>query len=293
MESHSPRIRFSKKLCCLVAGTCCTGSKCLSVVSRTAPDLAVATHILQVFQSHLQQFEARLIAKRVGTAKANRIQDVNRVFKDVRKPSPVPVQMLIAKSVAHVVDIVDEGSVIVDNSDNIQHASVLESRLGPLHVIHIEEGQVWFTSPHTLDIGDTLADINLKGQIHDLHDEFISEWMIRWDRHRHLDPSHWDEVLAITETLLDCPVMDLQPITLSRWKAAIQSKKPSSATGLDAMSRKDLLAMPDELHEQMIKILHKCRIYRPVASPVAPRSSPLVGKKTLELRLSMSIGRSR
>ena len=73
------------------------------------PDLAVATHILQVFQSHLQQFEARLIAKRVGTAKANRIQDVNRVFKDVRKPSPVPVQMLIAKSVAHVVDIVDEG----------------------------------------------------------------------------------------------------------------------------------------------------------------------------------------
>ena len=218
------------------------------------PDLEVATHILKVFQSHLEDFEARLIAKRVGTAKANRIQDVNRVFKDVRKPSPVPVSMLIAKSVAHVVDIVDEGSVIVDSSDAIQHASVLESRLGPLHVIHIEEGQVWFTSPHSLDIGDTLAEINLKGQVHDIHDEFISEWMRRWDRHRHLDPSHWDEVLAITETLLDCPVMELQPITLSRWKAAIQSKKPTSATGLDAMSRKDLLAMPDELQEQMIQL---------------------------------------
>jgi hypothetical protein len=48
--------------------------------------------------------------------------------------------------------------------------------------------------------------------------------------------------------------MELAPITLSRWKAAIQAKKAKSATGLDAMARKDLLSFPDELHLQLIQI---------------------------------------
>ena len=220
------------------------------------PDLVVAEQIAQFFQARLKEFESHLLTKRLGAARATRIQDVNRIYRDVRKPMPVPVQMLVAKSVAHVVDIVDEGSVIVDSSDAIQHASVLESRTGPLHVIHIEESQVWFTSPHTLSVGDSLGEVHLKGQIHDIHDEFIKEWMKRWDRHRHLASSHWDEVLDITETLLHCPVMELTPITLTRWKAAIKSKKPSSATGLDALSRKDLLAFPDELHAQILQLLH-------------------------------------
>ncbi|CAL1172743.1 unnamed protein product [Cladocopium goreaui] len=155
-----------------------------------------------VFSQHLGAFESRIIAKRIAIAKANRASDVNRVFKDVRKPMPVPVSMLVAKSVAHVVEVVDEGSVVVDNSDAIQHAAVLESCSGPMHVIHIEEGQV----------------------------------------------------LTLTQTLLHCPVMPLTPITLSRWKQAIQAKKHRSATGLDAVARQDLLSFPDELHLQLIQI---------------------------------------
>ena len=86
------------------------------------PSLELAQHIAQVFSQQLA-----VIAKRIATAKANRAKDVNRVFRDVRKPMPVPVSMLVAKSVAHVIEVVDEGSVVVDNSDAIQTASVLET----------------------------------------------------------------------------------------------------------------------------------------------------------------------
>jgi len=220
------------------------------------PDLTMAQHIAQVFQARLAEYESQLIAKRVGIAKVNRANDVNRVYKDVRKPMPVPVKLLVAKSVAHVTEIVDEGSVIVNCSQAIQLATVLESRTGPLHIIHIEEDQIWFTSPHTLEVGDVLAEVNLKGQINEIHDAFISEWMRRWDRHRHLAPNHWEEVLSLTESLLRGPVMELQPITLAKWKSTLRSKKASSATGLDSLSRKDLLAFPDELHNQLIDLFH-------------------------------------
>ena len=223
-------------------------------VPHVPPDLELAQHIAQVFQAQVEVYESRLIAKRVAMAKANRALDINRVFKDVRKPMPVPVTMLVAKAVAHVIEIVDEGSVIVDNSDSIQNASVLETRVGPKNIIHIEEGQVWFSSTHNLVVGDTVAEVNLQGQIHEIHDEFIREWVKRWDRHGHLAPDHWDEVLSLTQSLLHYPVMDLQPITLDRWKQAIKAKKFKSATGPDAVTRQDLLAFPDSLHLQLIQL---------------------------------------
>ena len=100
----------------------------------------------------------------------------------------------------------------------------------------------------------------MKGQIDEIHQSFIHEWTKRWDRHRHLDPDHWDEILNLTEMLLKCPAMEYQPITLERWKAAIRAKKSRSAKGLDAMSRQDLLACPDVLHQQIIDLLHQAEL---------------------------------
>ena len=226
-------------------------------VPQEPPSLEIAQHISEVFKAQVSAFEARLMAKRVAMAKANRALDINRVFKDVRKPMPVPVTMLVAKSVAHVTEIVDEGSVVVDSTDAIQHAAVLETRAGPKNVIHIEEGQIWFTSVHNLVVEDTVAEVDLQGQTNEIHQAFISEWVTRWDRHRHLSPDHWQEVLGLTRALLHCPVMELRPITLERWKNAVKAKKLRSATGPDALARQDLLAFPDELHLQLIHLFQQ------------------------------------
>ena len=208
------------------------------------PALPVAEHIQQYLTKAFRTFEQQLITRRVAAARTTRSQDINRVFRDVRRPMPVPVTMLVAKSSATVETVEDEGSVIVDNSEPIQQATVLETRCGPMHVIHIEDNQVWFTCPHALQPGDVLAEVRMKGQLHEVHEAFIQEWTRRWDRHRHLPPDHWQEVMDLTSQLLDCLTMELQPISLSRWKQAIRAKKSRSATRLDALSRQDLSAFP-------------------------------------------------
>ena len=219
------------------------------------PALDIAIHIQTNFSQYLTSLEKDIMSKRIAQAQHSRRQDVNRVFKYVRKPTPVPVHMLVAKAKATITEIVDEGSVIVDDSSPIQHASTLETRTGPMHVLHVEEQQVWFTSPHQLQVGDDLAIVDMRGQDHEIHAAFLEEWTKRWDRHRHLEPGHWDEILSLTRSLLQFPDMKLRPITLQRWKAAVRSKKASSATGLDSLSRLDLLAFPDSLHEKIIQLL--------------------------------------
>jgi len=162
--------------------------------------------------------------------------------------------MLVAKSSTQVTAVVDEGSVEVADSDLIQEAAVLETRTGPLQVIHIEANQIWFTSPHTLVPGDEVAVVELQGRVQDVHTAFLQEWTRRWDRHRHLPPDHWEEVLALTKTILHADQMPLAPITLDRWKHALRSKKSSAATGLDGLARRDLLSFPDILHEQLLEL---------------------------------------
>lgn len=49
----------------------------------------------------------------------------------------------------------------------------------------------------------------------------------------------------------------MQPITLARWKKAIRSKKHTSATGMDAIGRAELLDMPDVCHEIVLQILQE------------------------------------
>ena len=102
-----------------------------------------------------------------------------------------------------------------------------------------------------------MAEVQMKGQIHYIHQTFIDEWSKRWDRHRNLDPSHWDAILELSESLISCPPMQLQPLTLERWKVAIRSKKARAASGLDALSRQDLLAFPDALHIQLLQLFQQ------------------------------------
>ena len=72
----------------------------------------IASHVSTVFHQFLDAFEVEMISKRVAQAKQARTHDVNRVFRDVRKPMPVPVHMLVWKPSATITEIVDEGSVL-------------------------------------------------------------------------------------------------------------------------------------------------------------------------------------
>ena len=218
------------------------------------PDADTAKHISDHFYAILNAMETSIIKQRVAQARQSRIADTNRVFKDVRRPMPVPVSMLVAKASTQVTAIVDEGSVEVADSTPIQEASVLETRAGPMEVIHIEANQIWFTSPHSLVPGDEVAIVELQGRVQEIHNAFLQEWTKRWDRHRHLPADHWEEVIGLTQNLLHAEPMELAPLSVEKWKRALQSKKATAATGLDALARRDLLAFPHVLHEQLLDI---------------------------------------
>eukprot|EP00438_Fugacium_kawagutii_P016457 Skav207247 [mRNA] locus=scaffold523:668809:674034:- [translate_table: standard] len=223
---------------------------------RSMPKHDVAKDLRDQLKQQVDTLHKLLNQQNCQRAKQARQEDPNMVFRDVRRPAPEPVSMLVARCQSQVLEVHDEASVIIEDSSHFHPDRPVETSQGSLPVIHVEEHQIWFAVPHGLQQGDIVAQVEPKGSVHDIHAEFIQEWLKRWDRHRNLESDHWQEIVRFVELSTPSPPrpMELSRITVDRWKRTLQSKKRTAAAGMDAMTRADLLAMPDWCHQELLKI---------------------------------------
>lgn len=228
-----------------------------SLLSTRAPptDLQVVEQILQSFEGQVRQLEAVLQKARHLKAKQRHSQDVNRIFCDVKKPGPVPVQALVAKTTCVVIEAPDAGSVVVDQRQMDERFPIHSSH-GVHHAHMISDGQLWFDAEHSLTVGETLIQPKPLGSIQSLHEAFATEWSARWDRHRDFPFSTWDPINDLAAEILPSHPVDCDDIQIDEWKKVIAKKKTRSAIGMDSISKADLVAMPDWLHQHVVDLIN-------------------------------------
>ena len=218
------------------------------------PNFALASSILQSFHKELKQCETHLKKEREQQHKTRYEHDVNRIFRDVRRPAAQPVQVLVAKETATVHTVISPTEISTQPALPQQYLT-WQSNQGQ-HVIQVSRGtEIEFAQPHGLVVGDTLHAQELLGSTEEIHAAFANEWTKRWDKHLHIPAQHWDEITQFVDLALPSHPMEYTPITLEEWKNIIHRKKARSATGMDGISKKDLEAMPDHLHLEIINLL--------------------------------------
>eukprot|EP00438_Fugacium_kawagutii_P005164 Skav206281 [mRNA] locus=scaffold922:133626:138622:- [translate_table: standard] len=111
-----------------------------SVVVQLKEELAVNS-------KHLEQMQRASLQSRLQREYR---RDANKVFKDVRNDGPVPVETLAISVSAEVVDVPDEGSVIVDNAAGFDVALPVLGDDVPLVIEQLADDQLWFRSTHHL-----------------------------------------------------------------------------------------------------------------------------------------------
>ena len=95
----------------------------------------------------------------------------------------------------------------------------------------------------------------LIGSLLEIFAEFGSEWGKRWMRHEGVDVEAWRHLAESFQDFVPFPCMPTSHITVQMWRAALKLKSPWSAPGPDGLSRRDLLAMPAALTEEILSIL--------------------------------------
>ena len=226
------------------------------LIPTVPPDGPTAKTIYELFEKEFRHWE--IIGRKTrNQAITHRYQaDVNAIFRDIQKPAKVPVEVLVAKQNCQVEKIIDAFQVEVSNPPEPGEGLLVHSP-NSKHWVDISRSNsnvVIFKEHHELQCGDTLAFADYIGDINQIHEAFETTWSQRWDKHKHVDPDHWEVVTGFIQAAVPTHEMPPTHMDLTTWKKVVQRKRHRAASGLDGISRLDLQLMNDVLQSQLLAI---------------------------------------
>ena len=213
--------------------------------------------IFLAFQANFLAFERQLLGHRKAQAQQRRQQDPCLIFRDMRAPPKAPVETLLDKKAARIVEVDEEEQALVLEADTDWDPSLPLTVNGlPVHPVHIEPDKIWVSSLDGVDLDFPVEQRRVIGSLLEIFSEFGRQWGARWMRHEAHDSARWQQLTASFHNHVQIPEMVWQPLTLDSWKQALRSKKPNCAAGPDGLSRADLLAFPDSLTCRLLDLCH-------------------------------------
>ena len=221
------------------------------------PDAEVAQAIFVNFQAEFKALEKMLNGHRKQMATARRIANTNLVFRDVSKPRAVPVQTVVMNHIAQVTEIQNEGLTIHYEPTDLACHQEVNSDQGPLYAAEHQPGKLTLDQAANVEVGDSLYQAKVIGDHQEIFAAFKQLWGPMWNRHNGSEPE-WEAFAYKLATLPGASSeMPMAPITLDQWQHSVRSKKPTTATGPDGISRADLLHMPDSIQRSLLGFINQ------------------------------------
>ena len=219
------------------------------------PDGELARLLALDFQKDVRELE--ITAARIKTAKQSRLDNPNRIFRDLQAPHSEPVQMLLAHAVA-TIEAVDqeECALVLDSANAFQPEQSIEHNGKPLPILHHDTDKIWLEHMPFVHEGDAITQTHPLTDLDQIYEAFQTEWMARWDRHADAADSRWEPIIDFVKVAIpNPPSMQYNPISRATWQNAVGRKKAKAAIGPDGVSKDDLLALPWTHVEPLLHLL--------------------------------------
>lgn len=122
------------------------------------PHHSQVCEMFQSFQSIVRQFERQLAQGRVSYARRRRVRDIQYVFRDCRDPRAPPIDTLVNRQEAAVVEIdASENAVIFASPVDFDASRPVVSQGQPLRCIHHSDDKLWLEDISPLQVGSVIA----------------------------------------------------------------------------------------------------------------------------------------
>lgn len=204
--------------------------------------------------------EKALVSSRSHAKRLLKAADPQAMYAVVRRDVPVQVDSLVS-TVSGIVSHVDEDESALELSCAVEfdEARPLVSEAGLLHIIHAEADKVWLDSCHGVEAGQQVWQKTQSGQLEDLFQAFESQWSKLWSRHESVPPSQWQAILDFASVHIRPACPSVPDLSVQSVKRCVRRKSKHAATGLDGVSRSDVLALHDVELATLLKVYgHAC-----------------------------------
>lgn len=215
---------------------------CPCSIPVVPPSGQVSLQLFEAFDAAVRSLEKNLNKHRAYSAKLLRASDINMLYRAVRRDSPEQVDVLINECKG-TVEAVDSDSCAVEFrtpvSWNPEQPFFHNGR--ELQVNYCEADKLWLGQEHDIQAGDVVVQPNQVGATDVLFEAFREQWNRRWNRHEEVPPDRWRVIQTFAESVLPKNSIPHLQCDASLMLSILRSKKRSAATGMDGISRQDLL----------------------------------------------------
>ena len=220
--------------------TICVGD--VEVLPVFPPDHATALSIMHSFHDEVRRYERLLQTARANHRKFCHAQDPMLIFKDVKRPMPEPVTTLVQAVQATVVNVDhSEFGLELDRPIHLKEDTPVYVAGRKVDVVHAESDKVWISDLADCAVGQKLVQKDFVGSLPALFQAFQEQWKQRWCRHDQIPHSHWNTLLDFAAKVLPFRPVPPLAVTPSLILSEAHRKKKWAATGLDGVSRLDIL----------------------------------------------------
>lgn len=234
-------------------------------IPSNLPTVECAIRIRDTFELEFRAFEKSLIRHRIEKAKSLRVQESHRVYKDVSKARPLPVQTLVTKRTSTITWVSPDGDHCQYQPEHLDTEGVVSTTRGMLQITSHVPGELHLEKDQHVEIGDLLLQDKWLGNNADIFNEFANMWTPLWQKHDQIAPDKWEPFVEKCVPLL-VPADNQMPcddISIEQWDKCVRSKKKHSAVGPDGVSRLDLIRMPGGCRDALIRLINQIESGKP------------------------------
>jgi len=236
----------------------CIGLQDPASVPTLPPDANHACQLCEAFQGELRAFERTLNAAKKAAKVCAHKRNQNLIYKDTKRPTPEPVTSLLVTKKAKVAEIRPEDSAVLLDQPVLFDAQdpVVVGNM-PTTIIHATADTLYLSDIADAQVGHQVTHTQPVGALDEVFAVFHTQWKLRWCKHDDIPHSHWDQLVRFARHHL--PRHDLVPVNITPdlLRAEVASKKSQAATGLDGVSRADILHLDRNSLTSLCQLYHR------------------------------------
>ena len=216
----------------------------LDCVPFHAPGRAVAESLFASFQWDVHSLESTLRKHKHYAARLKKLDDTAQLYAMVRRDPPAQVDVMFQETVATVSYVCEEETALELEGEHRWNSDLPVFHQGrTLSLGHAEPDKLWVDQVEGIHSGDSIVQPCGVGRVEDLFEAFATQWKQRWSRHAQVPVERWQVIFDFARRFLrPAPAAHLH-LTPTLLRAVTASKKKKAATGLDGVSRHDLLQL--------------------------------------------------
>ena len=222
------------------------------VLPWSAPECEIARGLFETMVVEVRSLEAKLKSTSRQHARLRRAKNPNVLFKDLKDSPANGVDFLLKPLQSRVVAVNEDASLTLEPPQPWVTDAPIFSNGKQLVLIHVEPDCLWVDLDSCVPVGSLVSQLKSTGTKHALEQAFLSEWRLRWDRHKDVPDERWETILSFARRHLPRRRLEWPALTTDSLMQVIGRKKPGSSSGLDGVSLVDLKCMPSEAHEAFV-----------------------------------------